>query len=172
MKTIMKWGLAAAVLALVFALPSSVGQVLKGSKALPISATICATYDPAFEGVGAWVGFALVQIGNADPVEATVVDRNMSHGLKNNMAIYGTEVITFTFADGSFELVGRYEGSKASTPGLYTLHEVGTISNGTGRYARMSGHASVEGPFLFPFLGIVNGPAPWMAELHGVMQSP
>ncbi|MBN9662719.1 MAG: hypothetical protein J0H49_31260 [Acidobacteria bacterium] len=141
------------------------------ARATQISATIYGAYDYGFEGTGAWVGFALVKLGEAPAKTATFVDRNTSFDQRQNGAIYGTEVITFTFTDGSgtFEVQARFEGTPAATPGLYNLHETGTIANGTGLYSGASGSVSVEGPFLFPDPSITSGSAPWIAAMHGAV---
>ncbi|HEU5402161.1 MAG TPA: hypothetical protein VFU86_12440 [Terriglobales bacterium] len=71
---------------------------------------------------------------------------------------------------GSFEIRGKFAGTPASTPGLYTLHETGWIANGTGAYNEVSGHVVIEGPSLFPDPNATPGAPPWIATIHGVIE--
>jgi len=100
---------------------------------------------------------AVRAVGNRLPVSGT--------------AIYGTEAITLTFPDGSgtVEIQAQYDGIPAATPGLYTLHEVGTFANGTGKWANASGQVTVTGPFVLPHSDIAPGSPPWIAEIHGTI---
>jgi hypothetical protein len=140
-------------------------------QAVPVSGTIYGAFDYTFEGKGAWVGYALISIGDAPPRAASFADRNTSFGMTKNGAIYGTETISLRFLDGSgtFDVVARFDGIPNNTPNLYTLHEVGTIANGTGEYAGASGQFVVTGPFLFPDPTSTPGAPPWIAEIHGVI---
>ena len=132
----------------------------------PLSGTIYGAFDYT---QGAWVGHAILRFGKSDPVKATFVDRNTSFDMKDNGAIYGTETITLKFDDGSgtFEIQGTFTGIPQVTPNLYLLHEIGTMSNGTGKYQNLSGHVWVEGPFLLPDPTTTPGAPPWIAEIHG-----
>lgn len=136
-----------------------------------VSGTIFGAYDYSFEGKGAWVGQAIVRIEGRAAAKATFVDRNNSIVRNNDGAISGTETITLSFPDGgSFEVIAKFKGTPASTPGLYTLQETGTIANGTGAYDRVSGSVVVQGPFLLPDPAVTPGAPPWIAEIHGVLQ--
>ena len=141
------------------------------AQTIEISATIYGSFDYNFEGVGAWVGNALIRFGEKPAVGATFADRNTSFGQRPNGAIYGTETISLRFADGSgtFDIVARFEGTPGSTPGLYKLHEIGAIANGTGAYTGVSGYVTVQGPFLFPDPTVTPGAPPWIAEIHGAI---
>lgn len=141
------------------------------AQTMEISATIYGNFDYNFEGVGAWVGNALIRLSDKPAVVATFADRNTSFGQRPNGAIYGTETISLKFTDGSgtFDIVSRFEGIPGSTPGLYTLHEIGVIANGTGAYSGVSGYVTVQGPFLFPDPSVTAGAPPWIAEIHGAI---
>lgn len=133
--------------------------------------TIYGSYDYNFEGKGAWVGHAILVIDGKPPVKTTFADRNTSINRKAEGGIYGTEVITFSFPDnGTLQVIAKFTGTPASTPGLYTLHETGRIANGTGAYSRASGHVVVQGPFLLPDPEIAPGAPAWIAEMHGVLR--
>jgi len=136
-----------------------------------ISATIYGSFDYNFEGVGAWVGHALISFGDKPAKAATFADRNTSFNQRKNGAIYGTETISLRFIDGSgtIDIFATFEGTPGATPGLYNLHEVGTMGNGTGQYSGASGYVTVQGPFLFPDPGITAGAPPWIAEIYGVI---
>jgi hypothetical protein len=140
-------------------------------RGVEIAATIYGSFDYNFEGVGAWVGHALIRFGEKPAKVATFADRNTSFNQRKNGAIYGTETISLSFTDGSgtFDILARFEGTPGATPGLYMLHEIGAISNGTGTYAGVSGYVTVQGPFLFPDPAITEGAPPWIAELHGMV---
>ena len=87
---------------------------------------------------------------------------------KKNGVIAGTETISLSFVDGSgsFDILARFNGIPASTPGLYTLHEAGAIANGLGQCKGLSGSVTVHGPFMFPDPKL-KGDTLWMAEIHG-----
>jgi hypothetical protein len=146
-------------------------QVLSQGRGVAVSGTIYGAFDYTFEGKGAWVGYALLAFGDKPAVKATFVDRNTSFGQRKNGAIYGTETISLTFTDSSstFDVVARFDGIPDSTPGLYTLNEIGSIANGTGKYALASGHLTVHGPFLFPDPTTTPGAPLWIAEIHGIV---
>jgi hypothetical protein len=133
--------------------------------------TIYGSFDYNFEGTGAWVGYALVSFGDAPAKVATFADRNTSFNQRKNGAIYGTETISLHFTDGSgsFNISAVFTGTPGATPGLYNLHEVGSITNGIGKYLHATGYATVQGPFLFPDPTITAGAPPWIAEIHGVI---
>jgi hypothetical protein len=152
-----------------FAQPRAKPEASTRAQAVQISATIYGSFDYNFEGVGAWVGHALIRLGDKPAKVATFADRNTSFNQRKNGAIYGTETISLRFTDGSgsFEIVARFEGTAGATPGLYNLHEVGSIGNGTGEYSGVSGYVTVQGPFLFPDPTITPGAPPWISELHG-----
>jgi len=136
-----------------------------------VSGTIYGAYDYSFEGKGAWVGQAIMQIAGRAASAATFVDRNNSIVRNDDGAISGTETITLSFPDGgSFEVIAKFKGTPASTPGLYTLQESGKIANGKGPYDRVSGSIVVQGPFLLPDPAVTPGAPPWIAEMHGVIE--
>lgn len=141
------------------------------AQGVQISATIYGVFDYNFEGVGAWVGHALIRFGDKPAKVATFADRNTSFQQRKNGAISGTETISLRLTDGSgtFDIVARFEGTPGATPGLYNLHEVGAIGNGTGDYSRASGYVTVQGPFLFPDPATTAGAPPWIGEIHGAI---
>ena len=147
--------------------PEPAGRV----QTVEISATIYGSFDYNFEGVDSWVGYTLVRFGDKPAAVATFADRNTSFGQRPNGAIYGTETISLRFADGSgtFDIVARFEGTPGSTPGVYALHEIGVIANGTAAYSGVSGYVTVQGPFLFPDPTVTAGAPPWIAEVHGAI---
>lgn len=163
-----KIGIVAAAVVLLMALVASqVPGVMAQGQATTISATFYGNYDFTFEGRGAWVGYAIFDFGGESPVTAKLVDRNTSKGRNKNGSIYGTETISLTFTDGSgtLELPCRFDGTPAATPGLYTLHEVCSLANGTGKYQNVAGQVVNHGPFLLP--SIVPDAPGWIAEMHG-----
>jgi hypothetical protein len=147
--------------------PEKSGQL----QAVQISGTIYGSFDYDFEGVGAWVGHVLVSFGDKPAKVATFADRNTSFNQRKNGAIYGTETISLSFTDGSgtFDILATFEGTPGATPGLFDLHEIGTIANGTGEYSRVSGSVTVHGPFLFPDPSITQGAPLWISEVHGAI---
>jgi hypothetical protein len=70
----------------------------------------------------AWVGHAMVSFGNAPALIASFIDRNNSASFKKH-GLSGTETISLEFLDGSggFDIVGRFNVSEASTPGLFCI---------------------------------------------------
>ena len=124
-----------------------------------------------------WLGHASVSFDKKPPVFAKIVDKNIG-GDGNN---YSHEQITFTFIDGSgsFDVLGRFTANAGSTPGLYYLHEEGSIANGTGKYANASGKVTLQGPYVWPdewwLITDLEGEWPgagwpmWMPEVHGIM---
>lgn len=150
-------------------LAQSVGTPKGGT--VPVRGTIYGTFNQAFEGNGAWVGHAVIAFGTKPAHKASMVDRNASCTQNKDGSIKGAEIITLTFLDGSgtLDIDGRFDGIPAKTPSLYTLHETGTISRGTGKFARAKGQVKVDGPFLFPDTGMTPGTAPWIAEIHGTI---
>lgn len=133
--------------------------------------TIYGSYDYTFEGKGAWVGHAILTFGEQSPVKATIVDRNTSLNRTADGGICGSEIITVTIAEkGSFDVLAKFTGTPASTPGLYTLNETGSIANGTKEYWQLAGSVVVKGPFLLPDPATTPGAPPWIAEIHGDVQ--
>jgi len=153
------------------ALLAATGLWAQSKAGVPVTGTIYGSFNAAFEGKGAWVGHAVVSFGGKPPLKASMVDRNVSFAENNDGSIQGAEIITLTFLDGSgtLDIDGRFQGIPAKTPSLFTLHETGTISRGTGKYAKAKGQVKVDGPFLFPDSGKTPGTAPWIAELHGTV---
>jgi hypothetical protein len=147
--------------------PEAIGR----ARAMEISATIYGSFDYNFEGSGAWVGNTLIRFGEQPAKVATFADRNTSFHQRANGAIYGTETISLSFADasGTFDIVARFEGTPGATPGLFMLHEIGVIANGTGAYSGVSGYVTVQGPFLYPDPSVTAGAPPWIAEIHGAI---
>jgi hypothetical protein len=140
-----------------------------GSPAMKVSGTIYGSYDPAFEGNGAWVGNAVISLGGKPALKASMADRNTSFAQNKDGSIKGTETITLTFLDGSGTLAidARFDGIPAKSPSLFTLRESGTIARGTGKYTNAAGSVKIDGPFLFPDPDLTPGAALWIAEMKG-----
>lgn len=160
-----------AILLAVGALAIATSLLAQSKAAIPVNGTIYGTFNATFEGKGAWVGHAVVAFGGKPARKASMVDRNVSFSENKDGSIVGAEIITLTFLDGSgtLDIDGRFQGVPAKTPSLFTLHETGTISRGTGKYAKAKGNVKIDGPFLFPDSGMTPGTAPWIAELHGTI---
>lgn len=134
-------------------------------------ASVVGTFYGDHESQG-WVGTLYLSIAGGTVETPGFVDAgtgNKATGASGGFS--GTETNTITFGpaeDGNnFQIVARYNASPAGTPGLYILHETGDITNGAGRFAGVSGHVAVEGPFTLPTVGDV---APqWIAEMHGTI---
>ena len=159
MKSLLKLGLFSALLALAsfaFAGDAVRGERSKSAASVRIAATIYGQFDPV---AMAWVGYALVQLGDRPATIATVVDRGTSLQLGDNGAFSGTETLTLTFLDGSgtFDILGVYDAEPATTPFLCYLTESGTVENGTGVFAQISGLVVIKGPFLHPILNPATG---------------
>ena len=170
MKTRILILLAAGILAATVSLLAQSAGASKGA-AVPLKGTIYGTFNQSFEGNGAWVGHAVIAFGDKPIRKASMVDRNASCAQNKDGSIKGAEIITLTFLDGSgtLDIDGHFDGIPAKTPSLYTLHETGTISRGTGKYAHVKGQVKVDGPFLFPDTGTTPGTPPWIAEIHGTI---
>ena len=131
-----------------------------------LSGSLFATFDPTFQGTGAWIGYAYLSIGNQPAKLATLVDRGTSVSPRANGGIYGTETITFTFADGSgtFAVPVSFSAAPGSTPNMFSVQEHGPIGNGTGSYAGASGFMTTRGSAIVPQHAVA---MPWMAEISG-----
>lgn len=131
--------------------------------------------------VGAWVGHAMVSIGNQPPKFATIVDESTGAGAPPRQTTregmwYGTELMVMTFVDGSgtIEFTSKYRATPESAPGLFELHEVSSITKGTGDYAGISGTASIQGPFIGASAAVdynlnedPSAPLLWISAVHG-----
>jgi hypothetical protein len=144
------------------------GRPAAKNEAVTLAGTVFGAFDYQ---QGAWVGHVVLRFGDGRPQTATVVDRNTSFDMKANGAFYGTETWTVTMADGSgtFQILAAFSAVPQTAPGLYTLHEVGNVANGTGKYATLTGHVAVHGPFLFPDPEATPGAPLWISEVHGVV---
>lgn len=130
----------------------------------------------------AWAGTALVQLGDQPAKAATIIDRSTSAPVAHEDGSFsGTETISVVFADGSgsFDIVGKFDATPAATPGLYILHETGTLANGMGEYLGISGTVVIKGPFMHPDPGVnpaalidPESPPAWIAELRGKVVLP
>lgn len=138
---------------------------------IPFTGTIWGSYDPGFEGKGAWVGYAIISINGGAPGKATFADRNTGATFYKDGSFSGTEIITLTFVDGSgtFCIDSRFSASVGRTPSFYTLFESGKISRGTGKYAMAAGDVTVVGPFIMPSPDMKAGAAVWAAEIYGTI---
>jgi hypothetical protein len=147
--------------------PGPTAQAQSPGGGVTISGTIYGTLGLAPEGVPAWIGNAMVSFGNGPALIATFIDRNNSADFKKH-GLSGTETISLEFLDGSgsFDIVGRFNVSQASTPGLFVLHETGYITNGKKNYANLSGRVTVQGPAVEP--PPEGGVPMWISEIHGV----
>jgi hypothetical protein len=160
---------AAAGISAVVMLTTAAAQtvVTRGAASPPsvsiVSGTILGRLDL---GQGAWVGTAYLRFGQDAPRTATFIDRNNSMIPKSNGGISGTETITFTFPDGSFDLVARFDSNPMAAPNLYTFAEFGTITNGKGKYASLSGYLTVTGSAVPPT--DTSPDSVWLCEIHGI----
>jgi hypothetical protein len=138
---------------------------------IPLTGTIWGSYNPDFEGKGAWVGYAMISVNGGTPSKATIADRNTGGAFYKDGSFTGTEVITLTFVDGSgtFCIDGRFSASRGMTASFYTLFEAGKISRGTGKYAKAEGDVTVVGPFIMPSPDMKAGTALWIAEIYGTI---
>ncbi len=165
---------AAALVALLLAQsPSAQAQAM--GQGVTVSGALYGNYD----GV-VWHANVNFQIGD-ELLPAVIVDSAVDgkHWHKNSPANggwSGNEHWVVTFYDpavASFELDAHYQASIGSAPGFATLHETGSIVNGTGRFAHASGQISIQGPFTWPEGSV---PAPderqlfWISEIHGTIQ--
>jgi hypothetical protein len=133
--------------------------------------TVWGSYDPGFEGNGAWVGYALISLNGGPARKASMADRNTSVLAKTDGSLVGSEVITLTFLDGSgaLSIEGHFSGIPGRTPSFNTLYELGTILNGTGKYSRAKGEATIVGPFIMPGPDLKPATALWIAEIYGTI---
>lgn len=137
--------------------------------AIEISGTVYGNFVADQPGGPAWVGYLLVSFGDKEAKAASLVDRNTGMTPNADGTISGTETWFLTFLDGSgtFEIYARFLVTPAENPALAYLEEVGTIANGTGDHAGVSGRVRVRGAFLLPFTPVVQGPPQWISEVHG-----
>lgn len=155
-----------------FLIPSGTIMAQSATAAtIPLTGTIWGSYDPGFEGEGAWVGYAMISVNGGTPRKATIADRNTSAAFYKDGSFSGTEVITLTFVDGSgtFCIDGRFCASLGMTPSFYTLFENGKIARGTGKYAKAEGDVTVVGPFIMPGPDMKAGTALWVAQIYGTI---
>jgi hypothetical protein len=166
--TIVTVAVAVCLVATLLLAPARPAAASTGSTA--VSGTFYGAFDYAFEGKGAWVGYAVFQFGDRSPAMASFVDRNTSYAEGKNGVAKGTETISVTLLDGSgtFELNARFMGIPGATPSLYNLSETSTFANGTGQYAGISGQLTTHGPYLYPNPAITPGAPLWIGEAHGV----
>lgn len=105
--------------------------------------TIYAWRTPAgFVGVGDF------NIGNRT-LHANVLDAPISSEPHPPEWAWGTELATFDFGEGNtVELLTEYTAEHLSNPAkVFHINEIGTIGNGTGRFAKAYGHFSSQGVF-------------------------
>jgi hypothetical protein len=127
-------------------------------------------------GHPAWFGKMLIKIGDQAVKPATFIDVSPGPPTVNaDGSLSGTETITVTLDNepGSFEIACTFEAYPERTPGMYTLHEIGKITKGTGIYVGMLGSVVIKGPFMTPDPSVnplaVDPAFPplWIAQLHG-----
>ncbi|HEY5909015.1 MAG TPA: hypothetical protein VJA21_00270 [Verrucomicrobiae bacterium] len=152
--------------AALFLSPAPQAQAQGQGRSVTVSGTIYGSLDFAYPGGPAWVGHALISFDKQAPLTATFVDKGW-HEFKPNGGMIGGETITLTFDGGTLEILGRFESNLGSTPGLVYLHETGSLANGTGAFAGVSGHVTVQGPAVVPPAGA--GAPTWISEIHGVV---
>ncbi len=135
---------------------------------------ITGTIWGSFTG-SSWAGHALVQIGENEPMRATMVDvATQAPEFHADGTFSGAEIITFTLEDeeDSFQVVGAYVAYPGVTPNLFTyrMKGPGRIENPTGIFKEMNmtGWVTICGPFVFPFddAGPLPNPA-WIAQIYG-----
>ncbi|MBK9088856.1 MAG: hypothetical protein IPL90_07335 [Holophagales bacterium] len=124
-----------------------------------------------------WYGVAYLSIGGAPVVRADYVDLNAGYDRmhwKNNGSLNfaGDEVLTFRVASGdSFQLQAHFS-AVCFAPASYgcELHETATFvpEAGTGLFAGMTGHASIQGPFAGGDCG-PSQPCYWIGRMNGAV---
>lgn len=141
-----------------------------------ITGSISGSLDFTLPEGPAWVGYMLIKVGDQPAKYATFIDRGAPEGptVRPDGSLVGTETITVLLDDGSFQINGKFVGIP-ETPGMLTLHETGTISDGDGEYEGMTGWVFIKGPFMSPMgnPAMEKGFKPlWLAQLHGHVVKP
>jgi hypothetical protein len=118
-------------------------------------------------GQPGWVGNAIATVGGQAPVQATYFCPAAIPQFKPGGELYGTETCTYTLPDGTYTVFNRFTALPDSAPGLYTMHTLSTITNGTGRYGNASGHLIERAQFIFdPAFPV---PLPALGRSEGVI---
>jgi hypothetical protein len=164
-------------LILLFAAPAANAQGNNGCTAFQAtmqgSLFLPPDLPPGTPPAGAWIEEGYVTIrGTSVPLHVRSVYDLATIGSKRETRniFLGTETGVYAFDDGStFELASHFTAPhQASAIGLYVINESGTITNGTGQLAGVSGQFTahgIYGPAVPPIedgglFGVI-------AELHG-----
>ncbi len=123
--------------------------------------------DPSNPARRVWIAKATFRVGD-EVLSANIIDRTVTRSAMNPSGTWsGAELWIVSFADGStFQFESSYQVSAGSAPGMYFLHETGSIINGTGRFQNASGELTVQGPFVLP-PGWGPGDPKWISQIHG-----
>jgi hypothetical protein len=115
---------------------------------------------------GGWVVDAYFTIGDAQPLHATIVydaDTILPKKTTRNTFLGAEKGVVTVDGGGTFDLVSHFTAPhQAFTTEVFKLNESGTISNGTGRFANISGHFTDHG---------IYGPAVTATDPSAVMGS-
>jgi hypothetical protein len=110
---------------------------------VPFGGTIYAGHTTA------WIGGGDFTVGRATR-HANVVDVNTSISQDGDVW-RGTETATFDFGKGNtVDLVTDFvteHMNNATSTGIFHVNEIGTFSNGKGKFKNAYGHFSSQGPF-------------------------
>lgn len=127
------------------------------------------------EGV-AWYGVAYLSFGGAPVVRADYVDLNAGYDrfvFKRNGSLNfaGDELLKFQVDGGdSFQLNARFSAVCRLQGYSCELHETGMVvpEAGTGLFAGVTGHVSIQGPFAGGDCGPTQ-PCLWIGQLNGAV---
>lgn len=127
------------------------------------------------EGI-TWYGVAYLSFGGDPIVRAEYVDLNAGYDrfvFKRNGSLNfaGDELLTFQVDGGdSFQLNARFSAVCGVQGYSCELHETGHFvpEAGTGRFAGMTGHVSIQGPFAGGDCGPAQ-PCLWIGQLNGAV---
>lgn len=119
------------------ALLLSAAQARGETSCVTFSAPLYAYLDPA-QG---WLGQAWWAFGNAAPRIAGELTNEPVYEKTEGDLLLGTERTTVDFGNGdSFQLITRWLSHHVGAEGgVAEIHEIGTITNGTGKFANVTG---------------------------------
>ena len=103
----------------------------------------------AYSPVDAWVGEAWWIFGNAPPLYTKEVTSSTGYEKQDGDVWIGTEKTTVDFGNGdTFQLITRWISHHSNdNTGVAEVTEVGTITNGTGKFLNVSGVFFSPGTF-------------------------
>jgi hypothetical protein len=135
-----------AMVAVLVAISAASAMAQGNGPGTKVIATLFSTLGPA-----GWEGNAILLVGD-EAMTATYTCAGPLPTAKPGGALNGTETCTFTVVgEGTFQLNNEFMALPDSAPGLYTMHTISAIANGTGRFAGTSGKLIERAQFVFPF---------------------